>query len=99
MRLHIVAAPNAMDDASGDSHLLGKSPYAPVGAAVPGRVFKVTSRIRCSNAGVNTLAERLRLRTALTAVRPLLAKALRIASTVGRDTFNCRAMAAFATPW
>src|SRR5690349_5249134 len=48
----------------------------------PGRVVSVVSSMRCSTSGVNTLGERFRLRTPVTAATQSLMNAARTARTV-----------------
>ena len=54
-----------------------------------GLVFRVVSRIVCSNSGVSTDPMRLRFRLPVSASTPPWTKADRVVITVGRDKLSC----------
>jgi hypothetical protein len=66
VRLYVVLLPNPVDQSASQTEMAGQGAHAPMGRirrprlSSGGLVFKVVSRIFCSNSGVNTRRERLR---------------------------------------
>lgn len=65
----------------------------------PGLVFKVASRIFCSNSAVSTLPRRFRLMIPVMAPIAPDANAARVLNTVGRASSTRLAMATLDSPW